>query len=115
MKRAVLLVVLSLFAPPVQAGGGFLSGQSDLPLMPGLEEDAGAAVIFDSPEGRIAHFTARGTLAAGEVKKFYQETLPELGWTFVSDNRYRRENENLRLIVRKIAKGGTEIRFEISK
>ncbi len=115
MKMAVLLVLLSLITLPVQAGSAFLSGQSDLPLMPGLEEDAGAAVVFDSPEGRIAHFTARGALTVGEVKAFYRETLPELGWTFVSENLYRREAESLRLIVKKVAKGGTEIRFEISK
>jgi hypothetical protein len=114
MKTFVLLIALLAFAPLAQADGGFLSGQADLPLMPGLTEDADNAMVFDSQEGRLAQFTARGKVAADKIKQFYADTLPQLGWEAQGSGRFVREKEQLRLIVKQTPKGDSEARFELA-
>ncbi len=60
--------------------GAFLSTLEDVPLMPGLIEIAGAGMVFDKPDGRIAETFAEGALVAGAVRRFYEDSLPQLGW-----------------------------------
>lgn len=85
-----------LAAAPARAQG-FLGAYEDLPLAPGLTEDANAGVVFDSPGGRIVEAYATGAVKAAEVLRFYAATLPQLGWTRETDTVYRREAEVLRL------------------
>ncbi|MBF0166772.1 MAG: hypothetical protein HQL45_04000 [Alphaproteobacteria bacterium] len=114
MKWPVLLALILSLAQPALAESGFLSGSGDLPLMPGLLEDQKAAVIFDTPEGRIAHFAAQGAALPAEVKRFYEEALPELGWTSTGPNRFKREGEILQLTIKKDGKKGLEVRFDLT-
>ena len=93
---AAMLLVLP-WSGPTAAEADFFSGSADLPLMPGLEEQADAAVNFDSPYGRIADAVAAGAVARADVLAFYRETLPALGWRQTGDARFRRENEVLEL------------------
>ena len=79
------------------AGDVFLSRLEDMPLAPGLSEDAGAGLSFDSASGRIVEAYARGNLTEDQVLHFYQETLPQLGWTAENARQYRRGGERLRL------------------
>jgi hypothetical protein len=85
----------------------FLSRLEDLPLVPGLSEDAAAGLSFDSAGGRIVEAYARGNLTEDQVLQFYEETLPQLGWTAESDRQYRRGGERLRLEVMRSAQGLT--------
>lgn len=114
MKRMALLAVLLCASQSASAGEAFLSGIADLPLMPGLVEDVDAAMVFESPEGRIAQFKASGSPLADQVKRFYAESLPELGWTAQGKDRFRREAEELRLIVKPNGKKGSDVRFELA-
>jgi hypothetical protein len=75
----------------------FLSRLEDLPLAPGLSEDAAAGLSFDSAGGRIVEAYARGNMTEDQVLQFYKETLPQLGWTAESARQYRRGGERLRL------------------
>ena len=75
----------------------FLSRLEDLPLAPGLSEDAAAGLSFDSAGGRIVEAYARGNMTEDQVLQFYKETLPQLGWTAESAHQYRRGGERLRL------------------
>jgi len=77
----------------------FVSVIADLPLMAGLEEDVAAAVVFETDSGRIAQAVASGMVEGRSVRKFYAETLPELGWHLETLTRYRREGEVLALEV----------------
>lgn len=81
------------------ADGGFLRGIEDLPLAPGLEEDASGSLAFDTAGGRIVEAYAHGDVSEDQVLHFYRETLPQLGWTAESNRQYRREGERLRLDV----------------
>ena len=84
-------------APLAGAADVFLSRLEDLPLAPGLSEDAAAGVSFDSAGGRIVEAYARGNMTEEQVLQFYTETLPQLGWTAESARQYRRGGERLRL------------------
>lgn len=95
-----------------QAAAGFLSIAEDVPLMPGLAESPDAATVFDKPSGRIAHTEARGKVSAAAVRKFYADTLPQLGWQSVGPEHYRREMEQLRLSVTG-RDGALTVRFEL--
>jgi hypothetical protein len=90
-----------------QAGAAdvFLSRLEDLPLAPGLSEDATAGLSFDSAAGRIVEAYARGNLTEDQVLQFYQETLPQLGWTADNARQYRRSGERLRLDVVRSGQG----------
>jgi hypothetical protein len=90
-------------APPLQ----YFSVIQDLPLMPGLQELADQAVVFDQPQGRIVESAA---LSRGPdqpaIKRFYETTLPALGWRAMSARgegiaykgmAYIRENEFLQI------------------
>lgn len=95
-----------------RAAAGFLSIAEDVPLMPGLAESPDAATVFDKPSGRIAHTEAKGKVSAAAVRKFYADTLPQLGWQNIGPEHYRREMEQLRLSVTG-RDGALTVRFEL--
>ncbi len=104
--------LMALAAAPALAEG-FLGAYEDLPLAPGLTEQAGAGMAFDSPSGRIVEAFAHGTVKAADILNFYAVTLPQLGWRRDGEAIYRREAEVLRL--EPATKGGTvTIRFAIT-
>ncbi len=91
-----ILAALLLAAAPAAAAGAFLTELEDLPLAPGLTELPGGT-LFDSPTGRIVEATAQGDVTAGEVRAFYAQTLPQLGWQMIGETAFRRDNELLRI------------------
>jgi hypothetical protein len=95
------------------AAAGFLSIAEDVPLMPGLAENADAAAVFDKPSGRIASTEAKGAVTAKAVRDFYASTLPQLGWTRQTSEQYRREKEQLRLGFAG-RDGALTVRFELA-
>jgi len=97
----------SALATAAGAADVFLSRLEDLPLAPGLSEDAAAGLSFDSAGGRIVEAYARGDLTEDQVLRFYQETLPQLGWTAEGERQYRRGGERLRLDLTRSGQGLT--------
>jgi hypothetical protein len=95
---AVLLVwgMASMVPVLAQDAGAFVSTIEDLPLMPGLVEEAGG-MVFDSPGGRIVEAYATGEVSEGAVRDFYGETLPQLGWRPLGGGVYQRESEILKV------------------
>jgi hypothetical protein len=89
--------------PATQA---FLHEVEDLPLMPGLRETADAAVVFESPPGRIVVAYATGAVGGEAVFSFYAESLPQLGWRQEERGLFRRDGETLTLEVVGPAAGG---------
>lgn len=51
-----------------------------IPLMDGFSENNEAAMLFDSPDGRIISTQAVGRVALNEVIQYYSAVLPSLGW-----------------------------------
>lgn len=108
----IALAVL-VFATLAPAAEKFFGAMEDLPVMSGLVEDPSARVVFDKPQGRIVQITAGGDVAPSEVRQFYREVLPQLGWTRTGADIYRREGEVLRLGLRRDG-GRVTVRFSLS-
>ncbi|MBU0800986.1 MAG: hypothetical protein KKA05_08260 [Alphaproteobacteria bacterium] len=112
-------VLLMAATPLVQAadpvGVGFFRAVDDLPLMPGLTEQADEAVVFDQPDGRIVEVTATGTAAVtgASVTAFYDETLPQLGWVRDGSGGYVRDRERLTIQYGTQTGGPLRVKFAI--
>ena len=96
LARTLFAVFLIAVALPA-AAGDFLAGFDDLPVMPGLSAVDGAGIVFDTPGGRIIEGYAEGAVTQASVGQFYDKTLPQLGWTRVAKNEFRREGEHLKI------------------
>jgi hypothetical protein len=109
----LVIVGAVLFGAAPALADGFVAGLEDLPLMTGLQEVGESAVTFDVPEGRIVEVYAEGAVDGGRVLAFYDETLPQLGWTLEGAGRFRREGELLHIEI--ISEGeGTAVRFSLA-
>ncbi len=75
----------------------FLSVLPDIPLPIQVTETLDSQMDFDSANGRIIQVAASGPVSMKEIIKFYQNTLPQLGWVVKSDQIFLRENEQLKL------------------
>jgi len=112
MQRILRIGALfALLATPVLAAGpGFLAEIDDLPLAPGLTELPGGT-LFDAPQGRIVEANATGQMLEAELRGFYDETLPQLGWKRTGPDEYRRDKEVLRV---EVTTAGMEINIHFS-
>ncbi len=101
--RALILTALTSVCIIVsvlraQEGDGFFSTIDDLPIMQGLHEAPETIATFDTPAGRIIEVYAEGeSMTWLQVSRFYEQTLPQLGWAKGGHNRYRREGERLHI------------------
>lgn len=111
---ALSLIMILALGVPAKAADQFVSVIEDLPLVDGLIENDDAAVTFEAAGGRIVEAEARGELDTAEVGQFYDNVLPQLGWTGIGDSVFEREKERLKLDISKDVGGGTIIRFSIS-
>lgn len=115
---ASLAATLLLFAPANAADDTvFLEGIDDVPVMQGLDEDTDAGVVFDKPSGRIVEAVAAGKVPAARVTEFYEQTLPELGWTRLKAKgagpTFQRDDEQLDLRISR-KDGLTVIHFSLT-
>lgn len=120
MKKFLLISSLFFLTMPVKsfADTQYLSSLPDIPLMPQMAEMKDADVTFDKAEGRIVQEAVRASnLTAEQVVKFYNETLPALGWTRVSSaqnsSRFSRNGEQLIVNAEKLATEGL-VAFAVS-
>lgn len=110
---ATLAAALPALSVSARADDQFVDGFEDLPLMPGLSQEPGRVVQFDSPYGRIVESWAMGDLKRDAVAKFYDATLPQLGWVADGPGRFRRQGEILLLDIHR--KGaGVEVHYRDS-
>lgn len=98
-RMGALAFLLATTTATAYAAGDtvFVTGIDDLPLMAGLTETAGSALVFDSPAGRIVEAEATGAVTRAEILRFYGATLPELGWKQEGEAAFARQRETLRL------------------
>jgi hypothetical protein len=103
-------------AQVMSAGGTFVEGIDDLPLMPGLVGVADQSLVFDKPDGRIVQAVAAGRVQASAVRSFYADTAPQLGWKSAGEGRFTRDGESLRIeLIDSGAPGGAlTVRFLVN-
>jgi hypothetical protein len=115
-RTIALFALIAACAATTVRADAFLDVLDDVPVMPGLVEEAETAVAFESAAGRIvmaqASAPARPGLDAGAVLSFYQATLPSLGWRAETPTRFWRDGEVLTLGVEQ-AEGRVALRFEL--
>lgn len=92
----------------------FFTAIDDLPLMPGMTEQADA-VVFDQPDGRVVEVMATVPLGTGSagISAFYDQTLPQLGWQKDGANSYVRDKERLSITIGNVMGGPLPVRFSI--
>jgi len=100
MIGVCLASLLALHTAP-DAKDGFVAGVTDLPLIPGLLVVDEATVVFEKPGGRLVHAIAKGDRTEEALWRFYEETLPQLGWRTVKRGKFVRDKENLHIDVEK--------------
>lgn len=111
--RSIGFLIAGVLLAFAARAADFLPGVEDLPLMPGLSAAPDATTVFDTPAGRIIEAEARSTRGTeAEVRRFYTETLPALGWKAVDEKTFDREGERLVIIVARRG-GGLSVRFDI--
>lgn len=112
---ATALFFLTAAGPvgPALAESAYLADIDDLPLAPGLIEDPNARVSFDKPAGRIVEAAAAGDTTSQDVRGFYNQTLPGLGWVPRGPALWQRNGESLAI---RIAPDGPPVvvRFSIA-
>lgn len=103
-----------------EKASGYLDAIEDMPLMEGLRETGEGGIVFDKPNGRIVRSVAEGRVPVNDVRKFYIDTLPQLGWVrrqkleLIGDLLvFRRETERLEIQTVPVPGGMTEVRFSI--
>ena len=79
----------------------FITGFSDLPIMPGMQELPDANISFDTASGRIVEAFAKTKQNVEKILSFYKNVLPQLGWRVKRNTMFVRDREILNLDLRK--------------
>ncbi|PWR20480.1 hypothetical protein [Zavarzinia compransoris] len=117
--RGFLALILVLAVAPALAGATrFLTGSEDVPLMEGLTERGETRTVFDTPGGRIVDVETEGGVSAEAVRRYYEASLPALGWRRdpagpADGTAWRRASEVLVITIRPGHGGGANVRFNL--
>ena len=77
-----ILLIIVLTTTSINAAS-FVEGLEDVPLMQGLEPQVSDAISFGNEESRLVESVFIGKkVKFASVEKFYQDTLPQMGWKF---------------------------------
>ncbi len=79
----------------------FIKGSLDIPVAKGLEIISDEDVEFDSSSGSFTSSTYQSKNTIESIKKFYSETLPQMGWDLREFSNhsaiFKRENQTLKI------------------
>lgn len=112
MKIQHEIAVNSIFAAE------FVEGTDDIPLADGMQKiDGEENLNFDLPSGNIIAISYRSDSKLNEIKDFYIDTLPQMGWVSVDNDiasnskiNFKRDGEKLEIEFVK-EKGGNMVKF----
>ena len=92
----------------------YVNGTEDIPLYEGFTLKDNDDVAFDAIDGRLIDVTYESkTASIHSVRKFYHNTLPQLGWTPHLHQSYQRDGEILKITILK-NRQNVELKFNIS-
>jgi hypothetical protein len=98
-----VLVAVSLLMQPLHMrlawATEYFSAIADLPVADGLTEQKDKSTVFDAPLGRIVTAYATGKVDADDVRDFYDDALPPLGWEKTGEGTFHRKAETLKIDV----------------
>lgn len=104
IKSQILFVIVIMIAL-AQSWGNESFGKTryfelipDLPIMEGMQPIPEESAVFDKAQGRIVIQIAKSdSLSKEQIKEFYKQTLPALGWKYQRNSVYLREGEALEI------------------
>ena len=98
LKVVFLFLMIMAAMPAMSESVRFLSSIPELPLPAGVVENYEDAAMFDAPNGRIVEVELSLQDAnATNIISYYQDTLPSLGWTVITQGRFYKGNESLKI------------------
>ena len=97
--------VTTFSAPLASKEPTYVYGFETLPFMEGLVEQKEERVDFDTPAGRIIEIKAVGSVKISDIRAFYNNTLPQLGWKKSSPFKFFREAERLSIEAFRVKNG----------
>jgi len=99
MRRVLIAVIFAFGLGGTAWATEYFSAIADLPVADGLTEQAEKSTVFDAPLGRIVTAYATGKVDADDVRDFYDDALPPLGWEKAGEGTYHRKAETLKIDV----------------
>jgi len=91
----------------------FVNGFDDIPIYKNMQNDKDSLILFDTINGRYLSSEIVGKEKMEDVRKFYLEVLPNLGWRMENENIFLRDSEKLEINYFK-EENDTRIIFSIS-
>jgi len=81
MKKYFFILALGWLFWGIETKAAFVEGLEDVPLPNGLNQIDNAALNFGNEEIRfIENYLTSTSLSFDDVKSFYAQTLPQIGW-----------------------------------
>ncbi|MDC0348898.1 hypothetical protein OAN21_00620 [Alphaproteobacteria bacterium] len=94
-------------------GISYVPGTEDIPLMEGMTIES-EPILFDKNQGEVLITKSSTHLLPKDVKNFYKKTLKNLGWTVISENKFKREMQILDMEIKE-RNGKTTVNFELKE
>ncbi len=83
MKRLFIAIVSLLFMSLPLKAAGFIEGLEDVPVLEGMTQIPSDSISFGNEESRLVEAVLTSNkVGFKKVEKFYQDTLPQMGWTY---------------------------------
>ena len=108
MLRASLMILLMMAMTPQWSEATDLPQTKwvgDLPITPELKVEPGLGFAFESPTGRIVMIYLSGSIKDDEIRAYYDQALPPLGWQAAGAMAWAREGERLKIVKVETATG----------
>ena len=103
MKKILLfLILITIYILPFRAKASFVEGLEDIPLPSGVVQVENGSLSFGNEEIRLfeSYFSA-DKQKFETITKFYEETLPQMGWQKKDKNNqkifFERDGETLEI------------------
>ena len=108
MKKIIYIVAVLTMLAFGAGASTFIEGLEDVPLPEGITQVHDIGVNFGNEEARfIEIYLESDILTFKDIKSFYQNTMPQLGWAQASSSQYalsfNRENETIEIALEETA------------
>lgn len=71
----------------------FVNGIEELPVITNMENMSESLIFFDTNKGRFVQSKIIGDQNIDQIKDFYDNILPNLGWEKIDKNKFIRKSE----------------------
>ena len=81
--KYVLSALMILMINAQARAASFIEGLEDVPVMEGMKQVPSDSISFGNEESRLVEaLLTSNKVGFKKVEKFYQDTLPQMGWTY---------------------------------